>query len=170
MVFGVELERAIARGRRIPLIVEKCINAVERRGLDKEGIYRIPASNVNLNALRAKFEHDETIDLDNPSVPEAEDINCVAGMLKMYLRELPVPLFPASEKERMDIASALLRLADPGVRLAKLKEYVNSINPAHRETLAAVIDHMNRVADPSNQNRMNQASVATVFAPVMFRE
>ncbi|KAJ3332487.1 Rho GTPase-activating protein 27 [Gonapodya sp. JEL0774] len=166
MVFGVDLDRVVPRGRKIPLIVEKCIQAVERRGLDKEGIYRIPASNVNLNTLRTKFEHDESIDLETPSVPEAEDINCVAGMLKMYLRELPIPLFPASDKERMEFS----KMTDPNARIARLRDYILSLSPSHRDTLSAVIDHMNRVADPKNQNRMNAASVATVFAPVMFRE
>src|SRR4051812_5254611 len=151
------------RGRDV---VDHHLGSLPVTGLDKEGIYRIPALLPNLNALRFKIEQDENIDIETPSsaVPEADDINCVAGLLKMYLRELPVPLLPINERDRMDYASefalealssiplglflyvyvGIVELPDPNVRVGRLKEYVRHSKESSRETLYAVIEHMKR--------------------------
>lgn len=60
-------------------------------GLHHQGIFRVSGSQVEINNFREYFEK-----LDDPlaDVSDASDMNSVAGVLKLYFRELREPLFP----------------------------------------------------------------------------
>ena len=60
-------------------------------GLHHQGIFRVSGSQLEINNFRDAFERG-----DDPlaDVNDASDINSVAGVLKLYLRELREPLFP----------------------------------------------------------------------------
>lgn len=60
-------------------------------GLHHQGIFRVSGSQVEINNFREAFERGEDPLAD---VTDASDINSVAGVLKLYLRELREPLFP----------------------------------------------------------------------------
>lgn len=60
-------------------------------GLHHQGIFRVSGSQVEINNFRESFERMEDPLAD---VTDASDINSVAGVLKLYLRELREPLFP----------------------------------------------------------------------------
>jgi hypothetical protein len=61
----------------VPLIVKRCIEEVEKRGLDIIGIYRLCGSETKKNMLRDAFEESPTIvDLSSENVP---DINVITG-------------------------------------------------------------------------------------------
>ena len=60
-------------------------------GLHHQGIFRVSGSQVEINNFRESFERGEDPLAD---VTDASDINSVAGVLKLYLRELREPLFP----------------------------------------------------------------------------
>lgn len=94
-------EYAQQRGRSPPLIVTKCIEAVERLGgLEKEGIYRISGKQSTVEKLKHYFEHDEAaVVFGKNDVPE--DVFSIASLLKVYLRELETPLFPFKLSDRV---------------------------------------------------------------------
>ncbi|KAG0370373.1 hypothetical protein BGZ54_006628 [Gamsiella multidivaricata] len=77
-VFGVELRHLMSEGN-VPLIVEKCITEIEKRG-------------------------SENVDLDSD---EWKDINVVAGALKQFLRELPEAVMTSALYDSLIAASAL---------------------------------------------------------------
>lgn len=60
-------------------------------GLHHQGIFRVSGSQVEISNFRENFERG-----DDPlaDTTDASDINSVAGVLKLYLRELREPLFP----------------------------------------------------------------------------
>ncbi|CAG8791825.1 3872_t:CDS:2, partial [Acaulospora morrowiae] len=53
-VYGKDLSILMADGN-IPILVEKCIAEIEKRGIEEVGIYRISGSAVAVNKLRAAF-------------------------------------------------------------------------------------------------------------------
>lgn len=90
-MFGTDLsEQAIKEDRMVPQIVEQCINAVETRGLDYEGIYRKSGGAGQMRMIQQSFEQGLPIDLDD--VEEVNDICAVTSVLKHYFRQLPNPL------------------------------------------------------------------------------
>ncbi|KAF7730580.1 hypothetical protein EC973_001962 [Apophysomyces ossiformis] len=90
-MFGTDLTVQVGREERpVPLIVEKCITAVEARGMDYEGIYRKSGGAAQMRAIQLAFEQGQEIDLDSDE--EFNDICAVTSVLKQYFRELPNPL------------------------------------------------------------------------------
>lgn len=104
VLFGASLEDyARAHNRTVPLLVQKCIHAVESQGgLQREGIYRVSGRMTKFDALKTEFEKDEEgIQLDE----QKHDIFTIASVLKVYLRELDQPLFPLPLQYRMEYSS-----------------------------------------------------------------
>ncbi|CAG8444185.1 2318_t:CDS:2, partial [Cetraspora pellucida] len=88
-VYGKELFTLMADGK-VPLLVEKCIAEIEKRGLEEVGIYRVPGIAGSVNKLRATFNTNaEAVNLNEE---EYRDINVIAGALKLFFRSLPEPL------------------------------------------------------------------------------
>ena len=79
-LFGVDLETIIRRektGLRVPLLVKKCIDEVDRRGLDVVGIYRLCGSAKRKLQIREELvKNPRAVDLSTENV---SDINVVTG-------------------------------------------------------------------------------------------
>lgn len=79
-LFGVDLDVVVNRensGFNIPLILKRCIEEIERRGLDIIGLYRLCGSSAKKRLLRDAFERNpRTVDLAPENVP---DINVITG-------------------------------------------------------------------------------------------
>lgn len=91
-LFGGSLEEYLeAACEDIPLIMRSCIRVINLYGLHHQGIFRVSGSQVEISNFREWFERG-----DDPlaDTTDASDINSVAGVLKLYLRELREPIFP----------------------------------------------------------------------------
>jgi hypothetical protein len=59
-------------------------------GLSVEGIYRKSGAFAQVKELQDAFDENK-----NPKLSKYQDINVITSLLKMYFRELPVPLIPS---------------------------------------------------------------------------
>lgn len=79
-LFGLDVESVVTRensGSNYPLIVKRCLEEVEKRGLDLVGIYRLCGSAVRKKMLREAFEKNPwLVDLSAEHVP---DINVITS-------------------------------------------------------------------------------------------
>lgn len=102
--------REEARLKYLPAVVVRCIESVERWGLQEEGIYRLSGRTSHSNKLRSVFDQpistrDTQGDLDLASISPADlDINSVCSVLKSYLRDLPDHLIPQALVSMFDSA------------------------------------------------------------------
>jgi hypothetical protein len=89
VLFGSELvERADYERRQIPSVVTRCIEEVELRGMDVEGIYRKTGGSGQVKIIQEGFDKIEDFDISDPGL----DITAVTSVLKQYFRKLPTPL------------------------------------------------------------------------------
>ena len=89
ILFGSELvERADYERRQIPSVVTRCIEEVELRGMDIEGIYRKTGGSGQVKVIQEGFDKMEDYDISDPDM----DITAVTSVLKQYFRKLPTPL------------------------------------------------------------------------------
>jgi len=79
--------RTAFEGAKIPMIVQKCIQEVEMRGMDYEGIYRKSGGALQMRQIQDEFERGDDVQL-GPDL----DICSVTSILKQYFRNLPNPL------------------------------------------------------------------------------
>ncbi|CAO3569269.1 unnamed protein product [Mortierella alpina] len=162
-VFGVELRHLMSDGN-IPLIVEKCIAEIEKRGLEEVGIYRVPGAMSSINKLRLCFNSgSHEVDLDSD---EWKDINVVAGALKQFLRELPEAVMTNALYDALIAASAL---EDYDERLMTMKDLIRTLPPHNYLLLKRVIEHLERVTDYEEINHMYATNLAIVFGPTLLR-
>ncbi|XP_055645687.1 LOW QUALITY PROTEIN: rho GTPase-activating protein 27 [Falco peregrinus] len=163
-VFGCSLQALCERERgTVPRFVLQCIQTVERRGLDIDGLYRVSGNLATVQRLRYKVEHDEHLDLDDG---RWEDIHVVTGALKLFFRELLEPLVPFSHFDKFITA---IKLQDLSRRGRCIRDLVFSLPPAHHDTMKVLFRHLCRVIEYREENRMSVQSIAIVFGPTLLR-
>ncbi|XP_056894790.1 rho GTPase-activating protein 27-like isoform X1 [Takifugu flavidus] len=162
-VFGCHLATLCAQEKTtVPRFVEKCIKAVEKRGLDIDGLYRVSGNLAVIQKLRYKADHEE-LDLEDG---QWGDVHVITGALKLFFRELPEPLFPFSHFNKF---VAAIRIPDYNKKLSCIYELVNSLPSANHDTMKLLFGHLRRVIQYGDDNRMTVQNVAIVFGPTLLR-
>ncbi|KAJ2357604.1 hypothetical protein H4S01_006461 [Coemansia sp. RSA 2610] len=172
-VFGVPLAEQLARDHQhVPLVLTKCAEAVEAFGLQNEGIYRQSGQSSQVSRLRSEFDLDaEHVDLRASSY--ASDINNIASVLKLYLRELPGGLIPAPQRAAMlELFTATndedsLADADRTRKAATLADAIGGLPAPHRNTLECLFTHLDKVQAFQEYNMMNSENLSIVFGPTI---
>uniref|UniRef100_A0A8B9TBS5 Rho GTPase activating protein 27 n=1 Tax=Anas platyrhynchos TaxID=8839 RepID=A0A8B9TBS5_ANAPL len=138
-VFGCSLQVLCERERgTVPRFVQQCIQTVERRGLDIDGLYRVSGNLATIQKLRYKVDHDEHLDLDDG---RWEDIHVITGALKLFFRELPEPLVPFSHFDKF---IAAIKMQEPARRGRCIRDLVYSLPPANHDTMMFLFRHLCR--------------------------
>ncbi|XP_067314816.1 rho GTPase-activating protein 15 isoform X2 [Pseudorasbora parva] len=162
-VFGCGLELLCEREKcTVPQFVRKCTEAVERRGLETDGIYRVSGNLAVIQKLRFAVNH-ERLDLDDP---QWDDIHVITGALKLFFRELPEPLIPYGFFQELVEA---VKIADYLEKMERLKLLVFNMPPPNHHTLSHMILHLKRVMERSECNRMTTQNIGIVFGPTLMR-
>ncbi|GAA5863704.1 hypothetical protein JCM3774_001219 [Rhodotorula dairenensis] len=164
-MFGSELAmQAEKEGSRIPAVVIKCIEAVEKGGMSYEGIYRKTGGMGQTKLITQNFERGHDFDLSDRD--KFNDIAAVTSCLKNYFRSLPIPLMTHDLHE--DFISATEN-PDPNGRLDAIEQVLKQLPPAHYETARHLFLHLNRVQSRADENKMTAANLGVVFGPTVLR-
>lgn len=161
-LFGSDLvERADYERRQIPSVVTRCIEEVELRGMDIEGIYRKTGGSGQVKIIQEGFERTDDYDISDPDL----DITAVTSVLKQYFRKLPIPLITFEVYDRVlesicelyppaweNTANIIPAITDEKERCAHLRKTFNMLPPKHRDCLEFLIFHLARVAVREREN------------------
>ena len=139
--------------------MDEIIGAIESKGVDMDGIYRISGNLVEVQKVRHQVDHGKHSFKDC-------DIHVLCGALKTFFRELEEPLVPFSLHQDFLVTTTI---ADKVKRLQCTQELLKRMPVAHRETLRTLMSHLIRVIKQSAQNRMNVQNIALVFGPNIMR-
>uniref|UniRef100_A0A3Q0S069 Rho-GAP domain-containing protein n=1 Tax=Amphilophus citrinellus TaxID=61819 RepID=A0A3Q0S069_AMPCI len=155
-VFGCDLATLCSHEKTtVPSFVQKCIHAVERRGLDIDGLYRVSGNLAVIQKLRFKADHGKINQ-------RWEDVHVITGALKLFFRELPEPLFPYSHFNKF----------------ISMRDLIESLPDPNHDTMRLLFGHLHRFAAPftsvlfieyGQDNRMTVQNVAIVFGPTLLR-
>ncbi|XP_071117302.1 rho GTPase-activating protein 100F-like isoform X1 [Haliotis cracherodii] len=167
-LFGVDLETVIQREKSIlnvPLLVHKCIEEIERRGLETIGIYRLCGSARRKVLLREAFEKNaQAVDLSPENV---SDVHVITGVLKDYLRELPEPLFTNALYQMLLDALSVRLPSDPEGSATLMLSILECLPKANQDTMTVVLNHLKRVASNSDKNKMTLENLAICLGPAL---
>ncbi|XP_065840112.1 rho GTPase-activating protein 15-like isoform X2 [Oscarella lobularis] len=164
-VFGAHLDKLAEKEKSpVPLFVILCIEAIESRGIESIGLYRVPGNASQIQKLRFKVDRDEPLDLNDRK--KWDDINVLAGALKLFFRELAEPLVPSN---KFDTFVHILGLQDYGMRIAAACREIIALPKANKETLKFLLQHLLRVISHGSVNKMLIQNVAIVFGPTLLR-
>ncbi|KAG7523790.1 rho GTPase-activating protein 29-like isoform X1 [Solea senegalensis] len=186
-LFGIDFTQAAKNSQDgIPFIIRKCTSEIENRALNIKGIYRVNGAKSRVEKLCQAFENGK--DLVELSDLYPHDIS---NVLKLYLRQLPEPLilfrfyndFIGLAKECQSIIVEeleALRLNPSPVTpaqvsvelnrvLFKIKDLLRQLPPAHYRTLQFLIEHLHRVTERSEENKMTASNLGIIFGPTLIK-
>jgi hypothetical protein len=169
MVFGVPLEYALKEKDTIPALLSYCFEAIEVRGIHAEGIYRVGGSKSEFNDLRALVELDvHAVHFIKNDI----DIHLITGLVKAYLRDLPVPLLIFSAKDRSDYSSnsrsSLIGNPNEEERIGILVSRIKTLPREKSLLLRTLCEHLSIIVKESAINKMGISNLAMIFSAVLF--
>ncbi|NXH13849.1 FA13A protein, partial [Bucco capensis] len=164
-IFGVPLETLTedATQRGVPFPVTQMVEYLEVCGLEHVGIFRISGSVNKIRELKQKYNQGEKVDLFHDG-----DVDSVASLLKLFLKELPVAVFPDN------ICSGLLKTFQEykihtTECIENLRQLLSSLPRAHQNLLQFLSAFLLKVATYSAVNFMTLENLAIVFGPALFK-
>ncbi|KAF3694306.1 Rho GTPase-activating protein 15 ArhGAP15 Rho-type GTPase-activating protein 15 [Channa argus] len=161
-VFGCHLLTLCQReGTTVPKFVRVCVEAVDKRGLEVDGIYRVSGNLATIQKLRFLVDQEEDLDLDNN---QWEDIHVVTGALKMFFRELPEPLFPFRFFQPFVEA---VKIKESKQKMQAVKKLIQQLPKPNQDTMKLLFSHLHRLLKFSRQNLMSTQSIGIVFGPTL---
>ncbi|KAJ8259433.1 hypothetical protein GJAV_G00169210 [Gymnothorax javanicus] len=181
-VFGCQLELLCQREKStVPRFVRMCAEAVERRGLETDGIYRVSGNLAVIQKLRFLVNHERAVTTDgrylfpellaqeerlNLDDSQWEDVHVITGALKLFFRELPEPLVPFGFFT--DIVETI-KMSDYLDKVDRLKCLILNMPPPNHDTMKFILRHLRRVMEHSDSNRMTTQNIGIVFGPTLMR-
>ncbi|XP_062977537.1 SLIT-ROBO Rho GTPase-activating protein 3 isoform X3 [Elgaria multicarinata webbii] len=148
-------------GQAIPLVVESCIRYINLYGLQQQGIFRVPGSQVEVNDIKNSFERGEDPLSDDQN---ERDINSVAGVLKLYFRGLENPLFP---KERFQDLISTIKIENLAERVHQIQQIIITLPRAVIIVMRYLFAFLNHLSQYSDENMMDPYNLAICFGPTL---
>ncbi|KAG0350968.1 hypothetical protein BG005_009518 [Podila minutissima] len=163
-VFGAPLERLMGpQGEKgLPVFIQDCISNLIQHGLCVEGLFRRSPSSAMLKQVRAAY------DRGNPIFLSEYDIHISAVLLKLFLRELPEPIFPIAiyaQLQQQNRADAQKKTTLEFVKT----EVVDKVPHNNLILMMEVFRLLKMVADRHEVNKMTTHNLALVMSPNMVR-
>nr|XP_049589110.1 SLIT-ROBO Rho GTPase-activating protein 3 isoform X1 [Syngnathus scovelli] len=148
-------------GQAIPLVVESCVRYINLYGLQQQGIFRVPGSQVEVNDIKNSFERGEDPLIDDHN---EHDINSVAGVLKLYFRGLENSLFP---KERFLDFISTIKLESGAERARHIQQIVVTLPRTIIIVMRYLFAFLNHLSQYSDENMMDPYNLAICFGPTL---
>ncbi|XP_074732524.1 rho GTPase-activating protein SYDE2 isoform X2 [Strix uralensis] len=178
VMFGVDARKVVEKenaGLMVPLLMQKCILEIEKRGCQVVGLYRLCGSAAVKKELREAFERDsKAVTLCESQYP---DINVITGVLKDYLRELPSPLITKQLYEAVldAMVKSPLKMTASGCEndpsdSEHTAALLDCLPDVEKATLKMLLDHLKLVASYHEVNKMTCQNLAVCFGPVLLSQ
>ena len=158
LVFGRPIAEVLAREKtEVPNIVTVCCDYLREVALEHPGIFRLSGSAASINKLRDAFDAGESVNFAEEEV----DLDNMAGLLKLYIRQLPEP--PLTFNLYKDFLAAH---DNP----TALKELVKRLPKQCLDFTVYLLDFMCEIASLSERNQMTPSNISIVMGPNLLRQ
>ncbi|XP_061778683.1 SLIT-ROBO Rho GTPase-activating protein 3 isoform X3 [Nerophis ophidion] len=148
-------------GQPIPVVVESCVRYINLYGLQQQGIFRVPGSQVEVNDIKNSFERGEDPLIDDR---DEHDINSVAGVLKLYFRGLENSLFP---KECFLDFISTIKLESGAERAHYIQQIIGTLPRTIVIVMRYLFAFLNHLSQYSDENMMDPYNLAICFGPTL---
>ncbi|KAK9875665.1 hypothetical protein WA026_009461 [Henosepilachna vigintioctopunctata] len=147
--------------------LRRCIETLESRGLEEQGLYRVVGVTSKVNKLLTmgldRRKQDKSFSLDDPLEWESKTLT---SALKSYLRNMPEPIMTYRYHNAF-IAAA--KNKDVGMRVKDIHTLVYRLPKLNMEVLKLLIKHLTNVVSKSDKNLMTTSNLGVCFGPTLLR-
>ncbi|NWQ76375.1 RHG10 protein, partial [Columbina picui] len=147
-------------------VIKKCISAVETRGINDQGLYRVVGVSSKVQRLLSLLMDAKTcneVDLENSADWE---VKTITSAMKQYLRSLPEPLMTYELHGEFIIPA---KSGSPESRVNAVHFLVHKLPEKNKEMLEILMKHLANVSKHSKRNLMTVANLGVVFGPTLMR-
>ncbi|XP_072022197.1 phosphatidylinositol 3-kinase regulatory subunit alpha-like [Amphiura filiformis] len=161
-VFSVDIIDLEAFQNSVPMVVVKCVEAIEKTGLTKPQLYKQSSSTNDINHIKDQLnQHVDSVDLSS-----CQDVHIICGVLKWYLRELPNPVIAV--ENYTDFIQAIA-ISNEQEKVSQLLAAVTKLEEHHRRTLEYLMAHFCRICVQRDTNKASPRELAAVFGHILLR-
>ncbi|KJE88901.1 hypothetical protein CAOG_00477 [Capsaspora owczarzaki ATCC 30864] len=164
-IFEVPLPAVVERSTdpddeyHLPALCRKCIMYLELTATQQQGIFRLSGSASRIKDLKNSFDKGE-----DPNLTGESDPNVVAGLLKLFLRELPDPLV---DKNLQPLVTEALTNPVIAEKIDEVRALVGTLPFTSYVLLAWLCIHLMHIAEQAELTKMNLPNLAIVFSPTL---
>nr|XP_056711439.1 rho GTPase-activating protein 10 isoform X1 [Euleptes europaea] len=147
-------------------ILRKCISAVEARGINDQGLYRVVGVSSKVQRLLSLLMDAKTcneVDLENSMEWE---VKTITSTMKLYLRSLPEPLMTYDLYGEFIVP---VKSGSPESRVNAVHFLVHKLPEKNKEMLDILVKHLANVSNHAKKNLMTVANLGVVFGPTLMR-
>jgi len=155
-------DRMVNPGITLPLVFSDILLWMIINSLNVEGIFRQPGKTNVVNKLRDSLNVGMGASFEEEGVTALE----VSQIFKLYLRELPVPIFPFTSFPEM---VSILQLPNEE-QASRYADLIEKLPDVHKHAAYAVFFLMHLVAMNSELNLMHTSNLAKMLAPNLLRQ
>eukprot|EP01156_Anaeramoeba_ignava_P002644 Anaeramoba_ignava/a219025_45.p1 GENE.a219025_45~~a219025_45.p1 ORF type:complete len:276 (-),score=103.13 a219025_45:6-833(-) len=134
--------------------VDTCIQIIEEKGIDDEGVYRLSGSFSEINSIRKKLDEGESVDLN------AFQVTTITSLFKLFFRELPETLLTQEICGKIDAVS----LASPD-KIEQIRSCIDQVPSLNKIIANKLFSHLHKIQLNAEKNKMNAHNLAIVFFP-----
>lgn len=148
-IFGVPLSLAVERSRChdmdnvLPLVIRDCIDYLQQDGIMNNEIYKMEPVKAKLQQLKRSYNNRES------NGPQDLDLATAAGLLKLFLKELPEPVLTAELISQFEEVSAISNVQEQETQMKFLIAQLPDVN---QTLLKWVFLHLDAVTERSPMN------------------
>eukprot|EP00013_Stygamoeba_regulata_P006378 CAMPEP_0177633218 /NCGR_PEP_ID=MMETSP0447-20121125/2718_1 /TAXON_ID=0 /ORGANISM="Stygamoeba regulata, Strain BSH-02190019" /LENGTH=1179 /DNA_ID=CAMNT_0019134859 /DNA_START=78 /DNA_END=3617 /DNA_ORIENTATION=+ len=159
-VFSVPLKQVMSveseRGRSIPSFLETCIDFIVSYALDVEGIFRLSGKATDIYDAVDALNEGRGIDFDDDTDP-----HLVAGIIKLWFRELPESLIPETLYD--SIMHAMRLPTDE--KIQAMRGVLAQLPEMNKFVLQHMVAFLCQVISHEAANKMGLKNISIVFGP-----
>lgn len=163
-VFGGVLSEIVRRSPYcIPLVLHDCCKYLVKHGLQEEGLFRVPGNQEYIRRIKKAYD---------ASLPSASqlmtDPHSVAGVLKLFFRELADTVIPMSH---YSLFTSLNCKSAQGKdqKVTRIASLIRDLPLDNQQVLNQTIHLLKLVSQYAQINKMLPKNCAMVLAPGLFR-
>ncbi|BFZ02681.1 hypothetical protein BsWGS_05722 [Bradybaena similaris] len=165
-IFGLPLEELMSKAppsATVPPVVIRICEYIYKYGLDNVGLFRVSGSVRVVEKIRMQFEQ-----LGDANLEEENDVAATAGLLRVFLRDLPDTLIP-SRLTRHFFSVIQDSQRDKDTMVAEVKKALSLLPVDNYNLLKYISSLLVVVADNEADNKMSAMSLAILFGPNVFK-
>jgi len=175
VIFAVPLEQVLKGEKRhlddggngIPRVVEFIVEYLRKHALQTEGLLRVTGNFERIERLKRSLDNASLQDFDAIRLEDLA-VHDVAAVLRIYFRELPVPVIPFEYYEPLMEIQRDVNL-EISVRVQSIKKIMEQLPPTNTALLKYLIQFLQEVEAFSHKNKMTVSNLAIVFGPNLIR-
>ncbi|KAF3481819.1 Rho GTPase activator Bem2 [Arthroderma uncinatum] len=132
----------------MPALPWRCIDYLNFKGCEEEGLYRVPGSGKEVKHWQRRF--DTELDINLFDEPDLYDINTIGSMFKAWLRCLPDEILPKATQAKIAAEA-------PGATTAPqlLKDELSKLPPYNYYLLFTITCHLSLLHSYVDKNKMD---------------